>query len=333
MRIAEINEIASVATEIGAGLRARGHEVEYFQPRLFGARLPSAVKPVTAPLRALDWLEIARRVRRGNYDVAHIHYAYLGNLGRLGRFPYILHCHGTDLRAQAAWTRPLVRSAVLHARHVFYATPDLKPFLQPLRPDAEFLPNPVDLERFAPASPPSSQSGVFICCALTAIKGAETILEACRLLAERRPELRFTAYAGGTFAPRFDALPNVTLIAPQPRWKLPGLINGHAVVAGQMKLGSAGMAELEAMACGRPVVMWFNEQAAYPEPPPFVTVETAAAMAGAIERLVDRPAERDARGEEGRAWVAKYHARDRIAARVEAVARAIAAGEPVPPAD
>jgi len=282
-------------------------------------------------VRALDWLDIVRRVRAGNYDLAHIHYAYLGNLGRLGRFPYILHCHGTDLRGESAFTRPLIRSALRHASHVFYATPDLWPYLRDLRPDAEFLPNPIDLDRFAPASPSSAGTGVLICCALTEIKGGATILDACSVLAERRPDIHVTAYSGGSYAPRFEALPNVTLIAHQPRWKLPALINQHAVVAGQMKLGTAGMAELEAMACGRPVVTWFNEQDAYPKAPPFVSVSSAQEMAREIERLVDDPAARDAAGSAGRAWVANYHALDRIAARVEAVARAVVAGEPVPP--
>jgi glycosyltransferase involved in cell wall biosynthesis len=333
MRIAEINDIASVATEIAAGLRALGHEVDFFAPRLFGARLPTPIKPVTAPARALDWLDIVRRVRAGNYDLAHIHYAYLGNLGRLGHFPYILHCHGTDLRGESAFTRPLVRSALRHASHVFYATPDLRPYLRDLRPDAEFLANPIDLERFAPSSAPSTASGVFICCGLTEIKGAETILDACSLLAERRPDIRFTAYAGGSYASSFEALPNVTLIARQPRWKLPALINQHAVVAGQMKLGTAGMAELEALACGRPVVTWFNAPDAYPEAPPFASVSSAEEMARGIELLVDNPAARDTAGSAGRIWVAKYHALDRIAARVETVARAVVAGEPVPAPD
>jgi glycosyltransferase involved in cell wall biosynthesis len=290
------------------------------------------VKPVTAPVRALDWLDIIRRVRAGKYDLAHIHYAYLGNLGWLGHIPYLLHCHGTDLRGQTAFTRPLIRTALRHARHVFYATPDLWEYLRDIRPDAEFLPNPIDLERFASSGPPSGRRGVFVCCALTEIKGAGAILEACRLLAAKRPDIHITAYRAGEYAPRFEALPNVTLIARQPRWKLPALINQHAVVAGQMKLGAAGMAELEAMACGRPVVTWFNEPAAYPEPPPFVSVATAEEMASALERLVDDLAGRDATGAAGRAWVQTYHALDRIAARVEAVARAIVAGDPVPPA-
>ncbi|MBK7725343.1 MAG: hypothetical protein IPI33_08935 [Dehalococcoidia bacterium] len=87
MRIAEINDIASVASEIGAGLRARGHEVTLFHPRLVGASLHPQVKPITAPVRALDWMDLIRRIRAGNFELVHIHYAYLGNIGSLGGFP------------------------------------------------------------------------------------------------------------------------------------------------------------------------------------------------------------------------------------------------------
>lgn len=333
MRIAEINDIASVATEIGAGLQARGHDVGYIHPRLFGATLPPALKPITAPIRAPDWLDMVFRLRRGGYDLAHIHYAYLGNLGWLAGVPYILHCHGSDVRDRTFLTRPLTRQALGHARHVFYATPDLRQFLSETRADAEFLPNPIDLERFSPSTPARDARDVFLCSALTEIKGAATTLEACRQLASRRPDIRITAYAGGEFAPEFDKLPTVTLIAHQPRWKIPEIVNRHAVISGQVKVGAAGMAELEAMACGRPVITWFNHPGAYPEEPPFINAPSAPAMADAIERLIDNPTAREAAGAAGRAWIEKYHALDRIAARVEAVARAIVDGRPVPPPD
>src|SRR5689334_1902757 len=116
MRIVEVNDIASVATEISRGLRARGHDVTFIQPRLVGASLHPLVKPSVGPLRALDWAATVRRIRAGNYDVAHIHYAYLGNLGGLARMPYILHCHGTDLRGATVFTRPFIRNAIRDAR-------------------------------------------------------------------------------------------------------------------------------------------------------------------------------------------------------------------------
>jgi glycosyltransferase involved in cell wall biosynthesis len=332
MRIAEINDIASVASEIGAGLRARGHEVTLFHPRLVGARLHPQVKPVTAPIRALDWVDLIRRIRQGHFELVHIHYAYLGNIGALGGFPYILHCHGTDLRGSTAVTRPLIRRALREARHVFYSTPDLAAYVSRERPDGEFLPNPIDTSQFNPATPARDRSNVLICCALTEVKGAGRILKACEQLAVTRPEIKITAYGGGEYTAAFQELPNVTVVAHQPRSKLPGLINQHGVVVGQVRIGSVGMAELEAMACGRPVVTWFNDLAAYPEPPPYVTAVDHVDIAHAIASLVDQPEMRDLLGARGRDWVIENHGLERVVDRVEAVARAVIAGDPVPAA-
>ncbi len=330
MRIAEINDIASVASEIGAGLRARGHEVTLFHPRLVGARLHPNVKPVTAPIRALDWMDLIRRVRAGKFDLVHIHYAYLGNIGTIGGFPYLLHCHGTDLRGATAVTRPLIRRALRNAEHVFYSTPDLEQLVLPIRPDGEFLPNPIDTDEFAPSVPAQDRSGVYICCGLTEVKGAGRLLKACQQLAIERPDIRITALGGGEYTAAFQALPNVTVITHQPRWKLPGLINKHGVVVGQVRLGSAGMAELEAMSCGRPVITWFNELHAYRHVPPYVTAVDGIEVAAAIKELVDKPEMRASLGTRGRDWVIATHSLERVIDRVEAVAEAIVAGAPIP---
>ncbi len=332
MRIAEINDIASVASEIGAGLEARGHAVDYYYLRLVGARLHPNVKPVTGPIRALDWLDIIRRIRAGRYDLVHIHYAYLGNIGALGGFPYILHCHGTDLRGGTLVTRPLIANAIRQARHVFYSTPDLAAWVLPLRPDAEFLPNPVDTRLFAPATPPSAHRSAWVACALTKVKGAERILRACRLLAERAPDLPVDAFGGGEFTQAFRALPNVTLYARHPRSRLPQIIDEHGIVIGQARLGSVGMAELEAMACGRPVVAWFNERGGCSEPPPILSAVDGDDIARVVERLANDPAARDRLGAAGRAWVERHHGVERVVDRVEAVARAIVRGESIPAA-
>jgi glycosyltransferase involved in cell wall biosynthesis len=325
MRIVEINDIASVATELGAGLRARGHDITLIQPRLVGAKLPPAMKPVVGPVRTAEWLSLIRQVRNGNFDLAHIHYAYLGMLGALGKFPYILHCHGSDLRAPTAVTRPLIARALRHADHVFYSTPDLGPFVANERDDGEFLPNPIDTEEFRPLTPTEDRSGVMICCALTDIKGARELLEACRQLQARRPEIRITAIESGPYDDQFAQLPNVTLITRQFRERLPEILNRHAVVIGSVKLGIAGMAELEAMSCGRPVINWFNHPDAYSEPPPFVQGKTGSEIAAAVERLIDDPAERTRLATAGRDWVKRHHQLDDAAARVEIVSEQILA--------
>lgn len=325
MRIVEINDIASVATDLASGLRARGHEVTVIRPRLVGGRLPWMVKPAVGPVRAVEWAQIIRQVHEGHFDIAHIHYAYLGMLGVLGRFPYILHCHGSDMREMTPFTRPMVRRALANAAKVFYATPDLATYVLARRKDAQFLPNPVDAEQFRPLAPACESRDVYICCSLTDIKGATRILDACRRLARERPEIKITAVSGGEHSAAFAALPNVRLIPHQPRHKLPEMIGRHGVAIGQVLLGVVGMAELEAMACGRPVVAWYTYDRAYPEPPPFVRAVDGYDIAQNVMRLVDDAKERQSTGDAGREWVLQYHGVDRIAAEVEAAAEGILA--------
>ncbi len=325
MRIAEINDIASVASELADGLRARGHDVRVIRPRLFGGSLPWAVKPVVGPVRAVEWAQIIREVREGDFDIVHIHYAYLGILGVLGKFPYILHCHGSDVREITPFTRPLIERALEHAARVFYATPDLGEYVRQRRPDAEFLPNPVDADQFHPVSPVRESRNVYICCGLTDIKGAPRILEACKRLAAQRPDIRITALAGGEYTEQFRALPNVTLIPHQQRRDLPAVIGRHGVVIGQMLVGAVGMAELEAAACGRPVVTWFRHSKAYSQAPPFVRAVDGCEIAANVARLVDDATLREEVGAASRSWVQRFHRLEDAALRVEAAAEALIA--------
>lgn len=323
MRIAEINDVASVATETGRGLRRRGHEVALLRPRLYGGLLPNWIKLVAAPARVYDWARLLGRIRRGRFDILHIHYAYLGLLGVIAAKPYLLHCHGADVWGLTLYTTPLASRALHSAAHVFYATPDLATDTFRFRPDAEFLPNPIDWKRFSPTTAASAGPGVYVCCALEDLKGASVILEGCRKLAAERPEIAVTVIGGGKYTADFAALPNVTVLPFQPRADLPALIGRHGIVLGQMNLGAAGMAELESMACARPVIQRFDFGDAYPEPPPFVQASTGDEIAAQVIRLTDEPALRDQIGEAGRAWIQRYHDLDAIAGRVEEVARQV----------
>lgn len=319
MRFVQVNDIASVASELAAGLRARGHAVEILQPRLYGAKLPPLLKLLVVPFRLADWLRLALQLRRGRYDAVHIHYAYLGLVGILAGMPYVLHCHGDDVRdlGRRPW-RVLIRLALRRAMHVYYSTPDLAPWVLPVRPDAEFLPNPVDTATFRPQPLPPDARDVFIICALARNKGGDRILAAVRELSRRRPGVRITAIAGGELTRQFEALPTVVLLLHQPRGQLPGLMARHRVLVGQVHEGAIGMVELEGMACGRPVVASFRFADAYGTEAPVVHAETPAQVADAIERLLDDPVVAQALGEASRAWVEAHHDARRIAERVEA---------------
>ncbi len=135
-----------------------------------------------------------------------------------------------------------------------------------------------------------------------------------------------TVTARGKYVADFAALPNVMVIPAQARAALPEVIGRHGVVIGQVNLGAAGMAELEAMSCARPVVASFTYGAAYAEPPPFVQANTGGAIAEAVIRLVDDASLRQRTGDAGRAWIERYHDFDTIVDRVEAVAREAVAG-------
>lgn len=334
MRIAEVNDIASVASELTRGLRERGHDVTLIQPRLFGARLHWAVKPIVGPIRALEWTRLVRRLRRERYDIIHIHYAYLGMVGVLGKFPYILHCHGGDIRDITPFTSWITRRALRNAGAVFYATPDLGPEVLKQRPDAQFLPNPIDTETFRPLASCAESKAVYIACALDDVKGAPQILDACQILARERPDIAITAISGGKYAVDFARLPNVTMRPHSPRADLPAAIARHGVVIGQVQLGAAGMAEFEAMACARPVIGHFTYSGAYPEPAPIVPARSGREIANAVARLVDDVDLRARLGDESRGWIRRNHDLRCITARVERAALALigreAQGEPCP---
>ena len=321
MRIVQVNDVASVASELAAALRMRGHEVDLLCPSLPGAGLPPLGKVLVSPLRILDWLKLALRVRRGHYDAVHIHYAYLGIVGLIARVPYVLHCHGDDVRDvdRRIWA-PLIRLAIRRASHVYYSTPDLREPLLKIRADAEFLPNPIDIDSFHPRQLPEDAEDILIGCALSENKGVGHILGACEILAKRRPQARIDAFSGGAASSRLNQLPNVLLLLHQPRGKLPALMARHRVIIGQVHQGAVGMVELEALACGRPVISWFTYDTAYDQPPPFVRASNAAEIADAAIRLLEDPAEAARVGTAGRAWVVANHSAAIVAERIERLA-------------
>ncbi|MFQ5880724.1 MAG: hypothetical protein ACE5IZ_11210, partial [Dehalococcoidia bacterium] len=98
MRVAHVGDVANVASTLAEALKAIGHQAELLPVRAAGARHPLPIKALFLPHRLREGAAINHHLRDRRFDVVHIHVAYMGWLGIVGKYPYFLHCHGYDLR-------------------------------------------------------------------------------------------------------------------------------------------------------------------------------------------------------------------------------------------
>lgn len=318
MRILHVNDVANVATTLATAQRSLGHEVDVLRLRLVAGSGPTALKLLALPLRSAELMAVHRQIRDRRYDVVHIHYAYLGLVGALGRHRYVLHCHGTDVRLGLHdWIRrPAVIAALNRAALVLVATPDLIPIVRAIRPDAAFVPDPVNIDLFAPDINPATDD-VLLNAALSDVKRTDIAFEAIRRLRALRPGLTVTAVDHGPGREKYKGEPGIRFVPPVAHDAMPGLVRQHRVVLGQFGIGSLGMAELESMACERPVICHFNQGPAYPAAPPVLSAQDPADVAAHALRLLDERAAAVAMGAAARGWVVGTHGSEAIAKQVD----------------
>jgi glycosyltransferase involved in cell wall biosynthesis len=324
MRIVHVNDIASVASTLARAQRELGHDATVIEPARSGFGSNLLIRAALLPVRWGSLLFVAVRLRRGRWDAIHIHYAWKGVVGVLSGRPFVLHCHGTDVRGiRRGSVRGRLNSlSMRRAAAVYYATPDLAEWVLPERPDAIFLPNPIETDRFHPAAAAdparAGRRDVLVGVRLDPIKGVDTIVGTIRELLGRRPGVRVTivAQGGGVARAASVAGPNTVVVARSSRDELPGLFRDHRLALGQFLVGAMGNYELEALASGVPVVMRFDQGAAYSDQPPLVNAATADEAAGRICELLDDPAALDRLAAAATAWVDANHAARTVAARV-----------------
>src|SRR5262249_4846374 len=156
------------------------------------AALP--LKLAATPWRVLDLLHVVGRLNPGDYDAVHIHWASYGILGLASRIPFILHCHGSDVRTrlQRHVFRLALTPVLRRAAAVLCMTPDLLPVVHSVRPDARLLPAPVDTDTFAPVGRPDPSSAgrtlrILLFTRLDPIKGVDTAFQGISRFVQRHP--------------------------------------------------------------------------------------------------------------------------------------------------
>lgn len=289
------------------------------------------------------WLlpRLLRELRRaGPFDVVHGHLA--GSPGALGavaggilRTPVVVSLADGELLAlpeigyglQLRWQgRALAAVALRAARRlvapsVFAATPARERGFE-----VDVVPQGVDTTIFVPgraaAGPPWRLVQV---ASLSPVKDQLTLLSALRLLADREVPVSLDLVGedalGGAIqkeCARLGLAPWVRLHGFQPSDKVRDLVQGAHLYVQSSRHEAAGVAVLEAAACGVPTVGtsvgyvadWAPERACG------VAVGDGAGLATAIDRLLTDEPRRTEMGRRARAWVLGHDA-DWVAARWE----------------
>ncbi|MDQ2715861.1 MAG: glycosyltransferase family 4 protein [Chloroflexota bacterium] len=330
LRILYIHNLNQTARTFGQNLARRGHTVTIYEPSLKGGSAPLPLKLAMLPGRILDMRRVIGSLNAGSSDIVHIHWASYGVLGLASRVPFVVHCHGSDVRYRLK--QPFFHSALTfilrRAALVLCSTPDLLPVIRTVRPDAVFFPGPVDTERFAPCADNHAQARpwtILLFARLDLIKGCESAVQGIARFAARHPEVRVKLLDWGTetekyrqrYGERFEFVP---LVAPE---LVQHLICSADVVVGQVFLGALGLAELQAMSCARPVIASFRYEGAYPLPPPVCQAATAQDVDQHLEYLFQHSEAAAALGQRARRWVSDYHSHQDVARKLETLYESI----------
>ena len=175
--------------------------------------------------------------------------------GALSR-PYALTLHGTDIR-ENYWQdqhHQAMKADIDGAGHVWYATPDLREKAERARPDAEYLPIPVNMAEL-PAWVPAPRPRVIFPSRWDASKGGDTLLQVAADVVAAVGGPNGADIVGLDWGDRAAeaAELGVRLIPKMPKQQfLQELAQAHVAV-GQVA-GILATSELEAMGIGVPTI-------------------------------------------------------------------------------
>jgi glycosyltransferase involved in cell wall biosynthesis len=311
-RIALVHDVAGVAAIQAELLRSAGHEVDQIALPAIGATWKWPAKAIALPVRLAAYLPTIARLRNAKYDIVHIHWLSHGIVGVLARRPFFSQAHGSDLHVNLnnPMYRWVNRAVLNHAKKIFYVTPNLRSYLKDYEDKVLYLPNPVYMPELSrQIAPPTQVSRVLIFTRLDPIKGVDLIFPAVERLSQ---VVHVTAIDWGPLARDYVGKYGrwVHFVKPVPRASVGAFLQQFDVVIGQMRQGSLGLSEIEALAAGRPLVTGID-WSLYPEdPPPVIAASGDEAVVSAVERLRNAPDRLTEISRNGREWAYRNHSFD-----------------------
>lgn len=254
--VVRIGDIVAVGSAIERAMNRHTTWKTVFVPTPeYGASRGRLIRLVAAPTRAIDLAtRTSVRIRRSGASVAHLHWARYAPFVANGRIPLIVHAHGSDVRdsynriSKGAVTRALTRADAVVA-----ATPDL---LEHVPAGSLHIPNPIDTDFWSdsPIRNFRRNPTVLIHARLLPVKGAKHLLDAAAQVLHTMPDVTVMTF-GGTAYESIARRLGATVLPPGDLPSVRRALHDSDVVIGQHGLGILSLSELEAMSCGRPVVM------------------------------------------------------------------------------
>lgn len=316
MKIIHIVDIAHVGSNLVLGLNQLGANAQLFNIiNLGNERLPKFIQPIlTIAARILDIFRLSRRLHKENFDIVHVHYGTFVYLTLITKTPYFLHIHGTDVRKHIHWPLlgPIIKYGIRKAITVFYTTPDLKFMVEEIRPDAIYLPNPIDTNSFSPNFEQTNKvvPVLFNINKIDHFKGTKEILRSIELVWHIHPNVKVKMFNFGNaleeardFIDKFKNDSRLSLIDPVPHREMITLIQSSTIILGQMETGALGVSELEAMACGKPIICKFCYSDEYIEKPPILNASSSEEILNHVIYLLNNPDIGIKLGNASRKWV------------------------------
>ncbi len=208
-----------------------------------------------------------------------------------------------------------------------------------------FIPHPVDDEKFRPFDSPlrerllaennCTQIIFSVARHNWAVKGNDKVIHGFALLKERLgkgPKLFLADWGqemerSRVLIRQLKLEDDIVWLPPLPKRCLADYVNASDVVLDQFILGCFGTTTPEAMACGKPVILYYrpeDHEWCFPEHAPILNAYSAEDIAVALEQVLTDPEQSRALGQRAREWFLRHHSLDLVVQRHMEIYRAIA---------
>ncbi|PKN88413.1 MAG: hypothetical protein CVU46_01205 [Chloroflexi bacterium HGW-Chloroflexi-8] len=319
LRIVHVNDVASVGANLVSGLCDIGVNAKLYRLLNYkNEKFPKILQYVISTiLRVIEIFRFKQYIKNEKINLIHIHYGTHAYLPLFFGFPFFLHIHGTDVRIHIHWPilGKIIRSGIEKAESVFYTTPDLKPLVEKIRPDAIFFPNPIDTEQFIPRTDFEFQDTpvLFNINKIDRFKGIGEVLKSIELVWNEYPKIKVKMFNYGNameevkeFLNKYEGDSRLVLLSRTPHKKMISTIQDSTFILGQIGTGILTVSELEGMACGKPVICNFKYANMYLEFPPVLIANTPEEARDQMLFLLNNPVEGQKIGEKARKWIMEY---------------------------